>query len=379
MVPYLDLKRVNASFEPELSAVVERVVKSGWYIRGEECLRFEQEFSRFCGTEFCVGVANGLEALTLIFRAYLELGRLRRGDAVIVPANTYIATVLALTEMGLVPVFAEPDVSTSNLSAESVERFLIPSVKAILAVDLYGRAIPGGELLDLARSRNLLLIEDAAQGHGALESGKRTGALGDAAGFSFYPGKNLGALGDAGAVTTSDPELEKMVRILSNYGSGKKYVNLFKGMNSRLDELQAAVLAHKLKRLDADNEKRCQIAKHYLEKIQNVDIDLPIFGAPRENVWHVFPLFSKYRDELQKHLKECGVETLIHYPIPPHKQAAYSEWNNFSFPIAEKISQTELSLPLYPQMTEDEISQVIEAVNGFAPRRNGRFEQEIAE
>lgn len=377
MVPYLDLKRVNASFEPELSAIVERVVKSGWYIRGEECLRFEREFSRFCGTEFCVGVANGLEALTLIFRAYLELGRLRRGDAVIVPANTYIATVLALTEMGLVPVFAEPDALTCNLSAESVERFLTPSVKAVLAVDLYGRAIPGRELLDFAHSRNLLLIEDAAQGHGAVECGKRTGAFGDAAGFSFYPGKNLGALGDGGAVTTSDPELEKMVRILSNYGSGQKYVNLFKGMNSRLDELQAAVLAYKLKRLDADNEKRRQIADLYLKKMQNDEVSIPASGESQENVWHVFPVFSKDRDELQKHLKECGVETLIHYPIPPHKQAAYSEWNSLQFPIAEKMSQTELSLPLYPQMTQSEISQVIEAVNGFVPKRNSRTGQEI--
>ncbi len=365
MIPYLDLKRVTESFEPELSTTVQRVVKSGWYIRSEECENFERKFAGYCGTEFCVGVANGLEALTLIFKSYIALGRLRPGDKVIVPANTYIASVLSISEAGLVPVLTDPDSLTSNLSASSVERVLDSSVKAILAVDLYGRAIPGAELFEFSKSNRLILVEDAAQGHGAVENGKRAGSLGDAAGFSFYPGKNLGALGDGGAVTTSDAELARTVRTLANYGSERKYVNIFKGMNSRLDEIQAAVLAYKLNRLDSDNRCRAKMAERYLSEIQNPAVVLPDPGKSGEHVWHIFALRAKNRERLQTHLKNCGIETLIHYPIPPHRQKAYREFADLEFPVAEEIAKTELSLPLYPQMTRSEISQVIEAVNAY--------------
>lgn len=365
MIPYLDLKRVTESFEPELSATVQRVVKSGWYIRGEECKDFERKFAGYCETEFCVGVANGLEALTLIFKAYIALGRLHPVDKVIVPANTYIASVLSISEAGLVPVLTDPDPVTCNLSASSVERVLDSNVKAVLAVDLYGRAIPGAELSELAKSCGLILVEDAAQGHGAMENGKRAGSFGDAAGFSFYPGKNLGALGDGGAVTTSDEELAQTVRTLANYGSERKYVNLFKGVNSRLDEIQAAVLAYKLTRLDADNLCRTKIAKRYLSEIQNPAVVLPDPGKSGEHVWHIFAVRSRNREKLQTYLKDCGIETLIHYPIPPHRQKAYREFADLKFPVTEEIAETELSLPLYPQMTCFEVSQVIEAVNAY--------------
>lgn len=365
MIPYLDLKRVTESFGPELLQIVERSVQSGWYIRGEACRSFEKEFAAYCGTKFCVGVANGLEALTLILRAYIELGRLQKGDEVIVPANTYIATILAVNDSGLIPVLTDSDSKTYNLTVECVQRVLTAKTKAILAVDLYGRAIPGKALSDFAHANGLLLIEDAAQGHGAMENGKRAGAFGDAAGFSFYPGKNLGALGDGGAVTTSDPELERTVRILANYGSEKKYENLYKGMNSRLDEIQAAILSLKLKSLDALNARRMQIAKRYRSEIQNEQILLPDAGSPGEHVWHIFAVRTKFRDEFRKYLADRGIETLIHYPIPPHRQKAYSELSSKHFPIAEAIAAEELSLPLYPQMTDEEISCVIEAVNAY--------------
>lgn len=365
MIPYLDLKRVTDSFEPGLSKVLENAVKSGWYIRGKECEKFEREFAEFCGVKFCIGVANGLEALTLIFKAYIQMGRLHVGDAVIVPANTYIASILAVSEAGLVPVLTDPDPLTYNLSVEGVKRALSPKVKAILAVDLYGRAIPGNALSEFAKVHDLILVEDAAQGHGALENHQRVGSFGDAAGFSFYPGKNLGALGDAGAVTTSDPELASVVRTLSNYGSEQKYVNILKGVNSRLDELQAAILSYKLLRLDEDNAKRSRIAEKYLRDILNPLVILPNPGKPGEHVWHVFAVRSSYRKALQDHLAKYGVGTLIHYPIPPHRQNAYAEFGEQYFPIAEEIAETELSLPLYAQMTENEISKVIEAVNAF--------------
>ncbi|MBP5246312.1 MAG: DegT/DnrJ/EryC1/StrS family aminotransferase [Fibrobacter sp.] len=365
MIPYLDLKRVTESFEPELSRTVEKSIQRGWYIRGKECENFEKSFAKFCGTDFCIGVGNGLDALTLIFKAYVQMGRLHLGDRIIVPANTYIASVLAISNAGLVPVLTDPDPLTYNLSVEGVQKALTPQVKGILAVDLYGRAIPGKELFEFAKIHDLILVEDAAQGHGALENHKRAGSFGDAAGFSFYPGKNLGALGDAGAVTTSDGELAKVIRMLANYGSEQKYVNLLKGMNSRLDELQAAVLSCKLNRLDADNAKRTSIAERYLKNILNPLVILPNPGKPGEHVWHIFALRTSYRKALQEHLTQAGVGTLIHYPIPPHRQEAYAEFGELYFPIAEDLADTELSIPLYPQMTEDEILKVIEAVNEF--------------
>ena len=367
MIDYLDLKRVTESFEPELSSVIRRVTESGWYIRGKECEKFEENFKAFCGTAFCVGVANGLEALILIFRAYIALGKLRAGDSVIVPANTYIATILALTENGLHPVLVEPDEETFNLSLENCERAYSQNsrIQAILAVHLYGRVIPGEELAEFAESHHLLLVEDAAQGHGARKKGICAGAFGDAAAFSFYPGKNLGALGDGGAVTTSDEELARMIRVLSNYGSEKKYVNSVKGLNSRLDEMQAAILSCKLTRLNLDNQVRQKIANRYLREIQNPWIKLPSPGASGEHVWHIFALRSEKRHALQEHLKKWGINTLVHYPVPPHKQKAYAEWNSLSFPITESIANTELSIPLYPQLSSEEISQIIEAVNAF--------------
>lgn len=365
MIPYLDLKRVNASFEPGLSSAVGRVVQSGWYIRGRECENFEKSFTEYCGTDFCVGTANGLESLTLIFKAYIALGRLRIGDKVIVPANTYIASILSIVEAGLVPVLTDPDSKTYNLSVEGAERAWTPEAKALLAVDLYGKAIPGKSLAEFTKSRNLIFVEDAAQGHGAIEGGKRAGSFGDAAGFSFYPGKNLGALGDGGAVTTSDPDLAKAVRAISNYGSEKKYVNIYKGGNSRLDEIQAAVLSYKLNRLDADNRKRRQIADRYLREIRNPEIRLPRTENLGEHVWHIFAVRTPRRNAFRDYLRANGVETLVHYPIPPHRQKAFREWSHLHFPVAEQIAETELSLPLHPQMAEWEISKVVEAVNAY--------------
>ncbi len=365
MIPYLDLKRVNASFEPGLSSAVERVVQSGWYIRGRECENFEKSFAKYCGADFCIGTANGLESLTLIFKAYIALGRLNVGDKVIVPANTYIASILSIVEAGLTPVLTDPDFETYNLSVEGAERVWTAEAKAVLAVDLYGKAVPGKALAEFAKSRHLIFIEDSAQGHGAAEGGKRTGSLGDAAGFSFYPGKNLGALGDGGAVTTSDPDLAKAVRAISNYGSEKKYVNIYKGGNSRLDEIQAAVLSYKLTSLDEDNLKRRRIADRYLREIQNPKIQLPRTENRGEHVWHIFAVLAQNRNALQDYLKENGIETLVHYPIPPHRQKAFREWSHLRFPVAEQIAETELSLPLYPQMTDGEISKIVEAVNAY--------------
>lgn len=367
-IPYLSLKRVNDSYEQKLASIVNDVIKSGWYIRGQECEKFEQNFAKFCGTNYCVGVANGLEALTLIFKAYIELGRLSKGDKVIVPSNTYIASILAISSAELVPVLVEPDELTYNLSLKNVEKSFEPRVKAILAVHLYGRLAAVKELAEFAKSKKLIFVEDAAQSHGASVCNKIAGSFGDAAGFSFYPGKNLGALGDAGAVTTNDIELVTAIRALANYGSLKKYVNLYKGFNSRLDEIQAAILSYKLTRLPEENAKRRKIANLFLSKINNKFITLPSKANALENVWHIFPIFSQYRNELQLYLKKVGVETLIHYPIPPHKQLAYkNEFGDVSFLIAEQFSKTELSLPLYPQLKQGECSYIIEAINDFTP------------
>lgn len=394
-VPYYPLKRVNDSYCDELKNAVNQVVDSGWYIRGKCCQEFEAAFAEYCGTRFCVGVGNGLEALSLILKGYIELGRLEAGDGVIVPSNTFIATWLAVKAAGLIPMPAEPDPETFVLNQENVHKALIHGqysgvrVKAILAVHLYGRLCPMDKLRAFAEERNLLLLEDAAQAHGACMdmsgegSLKRAGNLGDAAGFSFYPGKNLGALGDAGAVVTSDEKLARMVRMLANYGSEKKYVHEYVGENSRLDEMQAAILSAKLPRLDSDNARRNQIAKRYLESIKNPFVKLPRaateFVSGRQSpdsdcVWHIFPVHCHRpdgtccRDELQKHLAALGVETLIHYPTPPHRQKAFVDtYGVVGYPIAEKLAQEELSLPLHQLMTPEEISKVIDGVNSFNP------------
>ena len=365
-VPFLPLRTINAEFREGLVDAFCRVLDSGWYIRGEEVAAFEREFAEYCGVRHCVGVGNGLDALTLILRAYKELGRLREGDEVIVPANTYIATILAITENRLKPVLVEPDIRTYNIDPELVEQAITPRTRAIMAVHLYGRLADMPRLREIADRHGLLLIEDAAQAHGAKMQGVRAGAWGDAAGFSFYPGKNLGALGDAGAVTTNDAELAEVIRALGNYGSHRKYENLYKGVNSRLDELQAAFLRVKLKRLDEDNARRRRIARMYREGLAGLPLVLPEEPEdPEAHVWHLFVVRTPKRDALQRHLAEHGIQTMIHYPIPPHKQRAYAEWIEKGLPVTERIHAEVLSLPMSPCLGEGDAKAVIRAVRAF--------------
>lgn len=365
MIKFLDIKRITESFEPELSQEIQRVVNSGWYLQGGEVERFEKTFAAYCGTAYCIGVANGLDALTLILRAYMELGMMKEGDEVIVPANTYIASILAISRNNLKPVLCEPDINTYLIDDTKIEALITQRTKAIMVVHLYGQVVNMDGIKILADKYNLKIIEDSAQAHGAIHKGKRAGNLGDASGFSFYPGKNLGGMGDGGAVTTNDEILAKTIRVLSNYGSSVKYVFQYKGINSRLDEIQAAILNHKLKRLDADNDKRRKIAKLYLEYINNPLIILPQWKTYESHVFHIFPIRCTSRDALQEYLKQNGIQTLIHYPIPPHKQEAYREWNSESYPITEKIHEEILSLPLSPIMTDTEINTLIDCLNKY--------------
>lgn len=364
-VDFLNLKDVNDRFEKDLKSACSRVIDSGWYINGCELASFENEFSAYCGTKYCVGVANGLDALILTIRAWKLLGRLSDGDEVLVPANTYIATVLAISENGLRPIFVEPDPNTYNLTLEGIKKVITVKTKMIIAVHLYGRICPMDEIISYAKQNGLLVLEDSAQAHGASLLGRRAGAWGDASGFSFYPGKNLGALGDAGAITTNDGELNETLLALRNYGSHKKYENVYKGVNSRLDELQAAILRVKLKYLDYDNSIRRCIAKKYISEIKNPLITLPLNDFDEFSVWHLFVINLKCRDKLSSYLSEKGITTLIHYPIPPHKQLAYSEYNHLSFPLTEAVHKNVLSLPIGPTMTEKEINYVIEQINEF--------------
>ena len=366
MVKYLDLERINASFEPELSEAVMRVARSGWYLFGEEVKAFERNFARYCGVKHCVGVGNGLDALTLILMSYVSIGRMRSGDEVIVPANTYIASVLAVLRAGLKPVFCEPEWDTCNISPELLEGLITPRTRAIMVVHLYGRVCRMDEVGEVAVKHGLLVVEDCAQAQGALyKERKRTGALGDAAGFSFYPGKNIGALGDAGAVTTDDDELADRVRALANYGSSAKYVHPYKGINSRMDEVQAAVLNVKLKRLDRDNDLRRCVAAAYRKGICHPGVTIPSGGEGLSHVYHIFTVFSSRRDELRQYLSECGVQTLVHYPIPPHRQKSLSDYAFLSLPVTERIHREELSLPMSPLLTAAEVQTVIDAVNAF--------------
>lgn len=365
MIKFLDIKRITESFEPELSQEILRVARSGWYLQGQEVERFERAFANYCGVRHCVGVANGLDALTLILRAYMELGFMSEGDEILVPANTYIATILSVTRNKLKPVLCEPELDSYLIDPARIEALITERTKAIMVVHLYGQAAEMDSITNLAGKYHLKVIEDSAQAHGAMYQGKRTGNLGDASGFSFYPGKNLGAMGDGGAVTTNDEELARTVRVLANYGSSIKYVFRYKGINSRLDEIQAAILNLKLKRLDEDNDERRKVAEMYSKHIMNPLIILPKWSKPDRHVFHVFPVRCSKRDELQAYLKENGIQTLIHYPIPPHQQEAYKEWNDKSYPITEQIHQEILSLPVSPVMTEEEIFTVIEAVNRF--------------
>lgn len=366
MISFLDLKKLNSVYADQLREACARVIDSGWFIGGQELADFERSFAEYCGVAHCVGVANGLDALTLTLRAWKEMGRLKEGDEVIVPANTYIASVLAITENRLKPVLVEPDPQTFNLSAEGVQAALTDKTRAVVAVHLYGQMADMKGIMALADRHDLLVLEDAAQSHGASIDGRRAGSWGHAAGFSFYPGKNLGALGDAGALATHDAELAKMVRGLGNYGSYRKYENEYQGVNSRLDEIQAAMLSVKLVHLDQEIAARRKVATAYLEGIDNPGVRLPHLNAPEQHVWHLFVVRCERREELQRHLHDSGVQTLIHYPIPPHKQQAYSGFGNLSLPLTEAIHREVLSLPISPVMSEDEVQAVVRAVNSFA-------------
>lgn len=365
MIPFLDLKKVNQQYAQELKEAANRVIDSGWYILGKEVESFESEFSAYCTTKHCIGVANGLDALNLIFRAYKELGIMKAGDEVIVPANTYIASILAISENDLVPVLVEPNPTTYNLDATLLENYITDKTRAILSVHLYGLVSGISELKTLANKHNLKLVEDCAQAHGAIYKGEKVGCLGDAAGFSFYPGKNLGALGDGGAVTTSDDELSETVKALRNYGSEAKYVNKYQGLNSRLDEIQAALLSVKLKYLNSELNARRRVASHYLANINNDAISLPVVDNQESHVWHLFVIQCEQREKLQQYLTESGIQSSIHYPIPPHKQAAYEGMFEESYPVTEQIHEQIISLPLSSVISVDEVNQVIELINRF--------------
>ena len=365
MIKYCDLKKINDRYEPMLTEAVTRAAQSGWYIRGKECEEFEQSFAGYCGCKHCIGTGNGLDALTIILRAYCEMGIMQPGDEVIVPANTYIATILAIIQSGLKPVLCEPCATSNNIDTTLIEKLITERTRAIMPVHLYGLVAEMNSINAIASKHSLKVIEDSAQAHGALYNGKRTGSLADAAAFSFYPGKNLGALGDGGAITTNDPELAKVARAIANYGSHKKYVNEYKGVNSRLDEIQAAALSVKLKHLDADNERRRAIADEYIKNITNPLITLPETDKESNHVYHIFAITTPHRERLQQHLANCGIETLIHYPIPPHKQEALKEFSHLVLPITERIHREELSLPCHPAMSSDEVKKVIETVNKF--------------
>ena len=389
MLNFLDLKRINDSFEPELSLAIKRVLDSGWYLLGNEVKVFEQKYAEFIGTKHCIGVANGLDALRLILKAYLELGQMKEGDEIIVPSNTYIASILAVTDNRLTPVLVEPDIKTYNIDPFKIEENITSRTRGIMVVHLYGQNAMHPEIQHLVEKCHLKLIEDNAQAQGCFYGAKRTGSLSDAAGHSFYPGKNLGALGDAGAVTTDDDELADVVRTIANYGSKVKYQNLYKGLNSRLDEIQAAILRVKLPRLDYDNQRRREVAQYYLENINHPDIILPMqYGSelktlsseekssvpsiprpmPLSHVWHQFIIRTANRDKLQHYLEENGIQTMIHYPIPPHKQAAYREWAKLSLPITEKIHNQVLSLPISQVMDEEDAKKVVKILNAYSSK-----------
>ena len=361
MIKFLDLEKINNRFRDEMDARIKDVLDSGWYLSGKWNQEFAQHFAEFCGTKHALGVANGLDAINLIIRGY----GFGAGDEIIVPANTYIATILAISENGCTPVLVEPDINTYNINPDLIEEKITDKTKAIIVVHLYGQAVQMQKIWEIAKKYNLKVIEDAAQAHGAMYNGRRVGNLGDAAAFSFYPGKNLGALGDAGGVTTNDAELFARVHAIANYGSDRKYHHIYKGINSRLDEVQAALLDVKLSCLDADNARRREIAKYYRENIKNPKIILPTTYDEDAHVWHVFVVRCAEREGLCKYLENKGIQTNIHYPTPPHKQGAYAEWNNLSLPITEEIHRTVMSLPISPVLTDDEVKKIVEVVNGF--------------
>ncbi|WP_026897755.1 DegT/DnrJ/EryC1/StrS family aminotransferase [Daejeonella oryzae] len=365
MIKFLDLQKITQKNADEIKAAVNRVIDSGWYLLGSEVKEFEKNYSSFSKVDHTIGVANGLDALRLIFRAYIEMGIMQEGDEVIVPANTYIASILAITDNRLIPVLVEPDLTTYNIDSAKIEEAITPRTKAIMIVHLYGQCAYNEDIQQICNKYSLKLIEDNAQAQGATFNGKPTGSLGDASGTSFYPGKNLGAFGDAGAVTTNDTELSAVIRALANYGSNVKYVNNFVGLNSRLDELQAAVLSVKLKYLKEYTNFRKQIANRYLKEIKNSKIIIPSVNDQDGHVWHLFVIRTDDRSKLQEYLLNKGIQTLIHYPIPPHKQEAYKDLNHLSFPITEKIHNEVLSLPISPVMSNEEVGKVIEMINEY--------------
>lgn len=365
MIKFLDLKGITEMYADEIKQAVNSVVDSGWYLQGNANKQFESEYAQYIGTNYCVGVANGLDALIWIYRAYIEMGVMQPGDEVIVPANTYIASILAITENGLKPVLVEPNIETLEMDDRLIEQAITPRTKSILIVHLYGRCAYTEKIGELCRKYNLKLVEDNAQAHGCRYRGKRTGSIGDAAGHSFYPGKNLGAFGDGGAVTTNDEKLATCVRTLANYGSQKKYVFQYCGRNSRLDEIQAAILDVKLRHLDEDNSRRQHVAKYYYEHINNPLINMPTRLSDENNVYHIFPVLCPERDRLQQYLTENGIQTLIHYPIPPHKQECYKEWNTMNLPVTEQIHQQELSIPISQILSDDDIQQITSILNSF--------------
>ena len=362
MIPYCDLYKVNEKHRLAIDQAIKGVLDSGYYLLGNTLKTFEEQFAAYCGTQYAIGVANGLDALTLIIKAF----NFNPGDEIIVPANTYIASILAISSNQCTPVLVEPDIHTLLIDPEKMEEKITEKTKAILVVHLYGRVVAMDKIWELANKYNLKVIEDAAQAHGARFNNKRAGNLSDAAGFSFYPGKNLGALGDGGIITTNDALLYEKIKALRNYGSNKKYVNIYKGTNSRLDEIQAAVLLAKLPFLDAENEMRRTCANFYIQHIKNPKIILPIMpNNPQEHVWHIFPILVEEREKLQTYLTKKGIQTLIHYPIPPHKQKAYIEWNDLSYPIAERIHTQELSLPISPIISKTELTYIIDTLNAW--------------
>lgn len=365
MISFLNLQRVNSQYASELEDACSRVIRSGWYIMGSELTEFEANFSKWTGVKYALGVANGLDALNIVLRAWLEIGKIQEGDEVIVPANTYIASILAITENRLKPVLVEPDDRTFNITADSIESAITDRTKVILPVHLYGRLAPMPEIMMIAKKYNLLVLEDSAQAHGAELQGIKAGGWGDASGFSFYPGKNLGAIGDAGAITTNDEELYNVILALRNYGSVEKYNNKYKGINSRLDEIQAAMLKVKLKYLDIETKKRKEIAHKYITHIDNVHITKPLNEYIDQSVWHLFVIKTEFRKELQHHLSANGVQSLIHYPIPPYQQQCYKNELEGEFPISTRLHNEVISLPIDPTMTDVEIETVIKLMNDF--------------
>jgi len=365
MMKFLDLKKINEPYEIAFQEKLKSVLESGWYILGNEVAAFENDFANYCGTKYCISVGNGFDALVLIFKGYVQLGKLQKGDEVIVPANTYVASILAVLEADLVPVLVEPKLETYNINPDLIHKKITPKTKAILAVHLYGQLAEMDAINEIAKQNNLLVIEDAAQAHGAISDFGKSGNVSNAVAFSFYPGKNLGALGDGGAVTTNDADLAKVIQSLRNYGSETKYKNEYVGVNSRLDEIQAAFLSVKLPNLDAENNIRRVIAKRYLSEINNSKITLPYWDSSNNHVFHLFVIRTENRDDLQQYLLDKGIQTMIHYPIPPHKQKAFESLNHLSFPITEKIHHEVLSLPMSPVLNEEEVSFIISILNNY--------------